>query len=104
MFMKLSDTLEALFSETPSPVVFWIVPPVPAAPVPVTVKVVRAPVPLRTMPFAPPLAETLVRLTVPPVSVEVHGRAGGRGHRGLADAHTRDRAAGEARRRASRRC
>ena len=51
----------------PGPVVFWIVPPVPGVPVLVTVKVVAAPVPLRTMPLVPPLDETLVRLTVLPV-------------------------------------
>ena len=51
-----------------------------------------------TMPLAAPLAETDGEADGAAGAVEVDGRAGGRGHRGFADAHTRNRAARQARR------
>ena len=52
MFMNESDGLMVVLRTTPSAVVFWIVPPVPAAPVPVTVSPPLRPVLLSTMPLA----------------------------------------------------
>src|SRR5438046_8144358 len=54
--MRLNDTPVVLCNETPSPVVRWIVPPLPADAPPATVRPPLAPVVLRTMPFAGPLA------------------------------------------------
>ena len=58
-FMSVSEMLTALMKLAPRLVMFWMVPPVPAGPVPVTVRPALAPVPLRTMPFGAPLAEML---------------------------------------------
>src|SRR5438046_6158364 len=54
--MRLNDTPVVLCNETPSPVVFWIVPPLPADAPPATVRPPLAPVVLRMMPFVGPLA------------------------------------------------
>src|SRR3954452_8667346 len=61
MFMLVNDGLVVLFSETPWPVVCWIVPPElsppdVALPLPLMVKPAADPVPLSTTPLAGPLA------------------------------------------------
>src|SRR6185295_2229190 len=53
-FVRL--TFDVLVSEIPAPVAFWIVPPVPAPPVPVTIRPPAAPVLLSKIPFTGPLA------------------------------------------------
>jgi hypothetical protein len=67
-FIQLSETSCAPVRLTPSPEVFWIVPPEPADPVPATVKP-PLPVVLSTMPLVPPLAPMLwnVRSAAPMV-------------------------------------
>src|SRR5947207_3415686 len=54
--MLIEDRLrfDVLLADTPSPVVFWIVPPDPAAPVPVTVRPPLVPVALSTIPLVGP--------------------------------------------------
>src|ERR1700720_396041 len=56
MINPVNDGLSVLVKETPSLVVFWIVPPVPAPPPPATVNTPEAPVLLSTMPLAGPEA------------------------------------------------
>ena len=69
-FIQLSDAFRVLARRTPSPEVFWMVPPVPAAPVPVTVSPAVAPVLFSTMPLVPPLA-AILRNTSPPAPMVV---------------------------------
>ena len=58
-FMSVSEMLTALMKLAPRFVMFWIVPPEPAGPVPLTVRPAVVPVWFRTMPFGAPLAEML---------------------------------------------
>src|ERR671929_1020316 len=69
-FMKLNDGLSVDASEIAWPVVFWIVPPVQVEavvvhvpPLPLTVRLPLAPVPLRTMPFTAPFVSMLRKLS-----------------------------------------
>jgi len=56
MFIDVNDGLCVDVRKTACPVVCWMVPPLPPVPVPVTVNPPLAPVELRTIPFAGPLA------------------------------------------------
>src|SRR5579872_1897325 len=70
MFIEVSDTLFAPVIEIPAPVILWIVPPEELlVPSPVTVKLPVCPV--KTIPFAPPLADTDRNVSEPPAFVKL---------------------------------
>ena len=77
MSVKLGAVVED--SMMPSPADFWIVPPDPAEPVPVTVRPPEVPVLLSRMPGLAPLDETLwnVRPPEPIVVLSTSTRGGG---------------------------
>src|SRR5581483_8864532 len=60
MFIRSNDGLSVDVSEIPWLVVFWIVPPEFAVPVPRTLRLPLDPVLFSTMPLAAPLADTLL--------------------------------------------
>src|SRR5437588_1710429 len=62
MLISLNDGEVVLVRRMPSLAMFWIVPPEPAVPVPVTVRA-PAPVLFNTMPLAAPFAEMLRKLS-----------------------------------------
>ncbi|MDQ4097175.1 MAG: hypothetical protein M3144_04825, partial [Actinomycetota bacterium] len=63
MFSQLSEVLRVDWRRTPSIEAFWIVPPEPAVPVPVTVRPPRDPVFSSRMPWAAPADEMLLKLS-----------------------------------------
>src|SRR4051812_19715829 len=71
MLIHASETLAVLVREMPvpwlaaAPVLFWMVPPVPAAPLPVTVRPPALPVLFRVMPMTVPPLEEMERKVIP---------------------------------------
>ena len=70
MLMRARDTARVLVREMPSPVMFWMTPPLPGVPAPVTVRPPVLPVLVSTMPLAPPLAERRSKV-MPPLVMAV---------------------------------